>query len=38
MEMANLMTAMRTFEANQKMAQIHDDRIARTLSDLGNVS
>ncbi|HXJ75007.1 MAG TPA: flagellar basal body rod C-terminal domain-containing protein, partial [Candidatus Dormibacteraeota bacterium] len=38
MEMANLISAMRTFEANQKMAQIHDDRIARTLSDLGNVS
>jgi len=38
MEMANLISAMRTFEANQRMAQIHDDRIARTLSDLGNVS
>ena len=38
MEMANLIGAMRTFEANQKMAQIHDDRIARTLSDLGNVT
>jgi len=38
MEMANLMTAMRTFEANQRMAQIHDDRIARAINDLGNIS
>jgi flagellar basal body rod protein FlgG len=38
MEMANLMTAMRTFEANQRMAQIHDDRIAKAINDLGNIS
>ena len=38
LEMANLMTAMRTFEANQKMAQIHDDRIAKAINDLGNIS
>ncbi len=38
MEMANLMTAMRTFEANQRMAQIHDDRIAKAITDLGNIS
>jgi flagellar basal-body rod protein FlgF len=38
MEMANLMTAMRTFEANQRMAQIHDDRMAKTISELGNLS
>jgi flagellar basal body rod protein FlgG len=38
MEMANLMTAMRTFEANQRMAQIHDDRIARAINDLGNIA
>jgi len=37
MEMANLMTAMRTFEANQRMAQIHDDRIARAINELGNI-
>jgi flagellar basal body rod protein FlgG len=36
MEMANLMSAMRTFEANQRMAQIHDDRIARAIADLGS--
>jgi len=38
MEMANLMTAMRTFEANQRMAQIHDERMAKTIADLGNLS
>ncbi len=38
MEMANLMTAMRTFEANQRMAQIHDDRIAKSINDLGTLS
>jgi len=38
MEMANLMSAMRTFEANQRMAQIQDERLARTISDLGNVT
>jgi len=38
MEMANLITAMRTFEANQRMAQIHDDRIAQAINDLGNLS
>lgn len=35
MEMANLMTAMRTFEANQRMAQIHDERIGRAIQELG---
>jgi flagellar basal-body rod protein FlgF len=38
MEMANLMTAMRTFEASQKMAQIHDDRIAKAIADLGDIT
>jgi flagellar basal body rod protein FlgG len=33
-EMANLMVAMRTFEANQKMAQLHDDRMGRAINDL----
>jgi flagellar basal-body rod protein FlgF len=37
MEMANLMTAMRTFEANQRMAQIHDDRIGKAIADLGHI-
>jgi flagellar basal body rod protein FlgG len=38
MEMANLMSATRTFEANQRMAQIQDERMARTISELGNVT
>lgn len=38
MEMANLMTAMRTFEANQRMAQIHDERMGKTIAELGNLS
>ena len=33
-EMANLMVAMRTFEANQRMAQLHDDRMSRAINDL----
>jgi flagellar basal body rod protein FlgG len=35
-EMASMMTAMRGFEANQKVIQIQDDRINRTIADLGN--
>ena len=38
MEMANLMTAMRTFEANQRMAQIHDERLGRAINELGHVT
>ncbi len=38
MEMANLMTAMRTFEANQRMAQIHDERLSRAINDLGHIT
>jgi flagellar basal-body rod protein FlgG len=33
-EMANLMVAMRTFEANQRMAQLHDDRMSRAINEL----
>jgi flagellar basal-body rod protein FlgF len=36
LEMANLMTAMRGFEANQHVIQIQDDRLGKTISDLGN--
>ena len=36
LEMASLMTAMRGFEANQHVIQIQDDRLSRTISDLGN--
>ena len=35
LEMANLMTAMRTFEANQKIIQSNDERVGRVLADLG---
>ncbi len=35
-EMANLMTVMRIFEANQRMAQIQDERIGRTIAELGS--
>jgi flagellar basal body rod protein FlgG len=35
-EMANLITATRGFEANQHVIQIQDDRLAKTISELGN--
>jgi flagellar basal-body rod protein FlgF len=35
-QMANLMTAMRGFEANQHVIQIQDDRLNHTISELGN--
>jgi flagellar basal body rod protein FlgG len=35
-EMASLMTAMRGFEANQHVIQIQDDRLGKTIADLGN--
>jgi flagellar basal body rod protein FlgG len=37
-EMANLIFAMRTFEANQRIVQLSDDRVARAISELGNPS
>ena len=37
-EMANLMTAMRTFEANQRIIQLQDERIGRVINELGNPS
>lgn len=37
-EMANMMVAMRTFEANQRMAQLHDDRTSRAINDLTALS
>jgi flagellar basal body rod protein FlgG len=36
LEMAGLMTAMRGFEANQHVIQIQDDRLGKTIADLGN--
>jgi flagellar basal body rod protein FlgG len=35
-QMASMMTAMRGFEANQHVIQIQDDRLNRTISELGN--
>lgn len=35
-EMANLITAMRGFEANQKIIQLSDERMGRAISELGN--
>jgi flagellar basal-body rod protein FlgG len=35
-EMASMMSAMRGFETNQKVIQIQDDRMNRTITDLGN--
>ena len=35
-EMASMLTAMRTFEANQHVVQIQDDRLGKVISDLGN--
>ncbi|HET7626180.1 MAG TPA: flagellar hook-basal body protein [Verrucomicrobiae bacterium] len=35
-EMSNLITAMRSFEANQRMIQIQDDRMGKAISELGN--
>jgi flagellar basal-body rod protein FlgG len=35
-EMASMMTASRSFEANSKVIQIQDDRMNRTISELGN--
>jgi flagellar basal-body rod protein FlgG len=35
-EMANMMTAMRTFEANQHVIQIQDERLGKVINDLGN--
>lgn len=37
-EMANMMSAMRTFETNQRMIQLHDERLNRAISELGSTS
>jgi flagellar basal-body rod protein FlgF len=36
LEMANLITSMRGFEANQKIIQMQDERMGRAISELGN--
>lgn len=35
-EMANLITAMRGFETNQRIVQLNDERMGRAISELGN--
>ena len=37
-EMANLITVMRSFEANQRTMQIHNERLGKVISELGNPS
>ena len=37
-EMANLISAMRHFEANQRVLQMQDERMGRVISELGNPS
>jgi flagellar basal body rod protein FlgG len=35
-EMVNLISAMRLYEANQRVIQMHDDRMGKTIAELGN--
>ena len=35
-EMANLIGVMRAYEANQRIVQVQDERMGRTISELGN--
>ena len=37
-EMASLINVMRSFEANQRLVQIQDERMGRAISELGNPS
>lgn len=38
MEMSGMVTAMRLFEANQKVMQMQSDRMSRTITELGGTS
>jgi flagellar basal-body rod protein FlgG len=38
LEMSNLITAMRMFESNQKAMSLQDERMGKTISDLGSPS
>ena len=38
LEMANLLTAMRTFESNQRLIQLHDERASKAIQELGSTS
>ena len=35
-EMVNLIAAMRMYEANQRVVQMHDDRMGKAITELGN--
>jgi flagellar basal-body rod protein FlgG len=35
-EMVSLIASMRMYEANQRVVQMHDERMGRTISELGN--
>lgn len=37
-EMAHMMSAMRTFETNQRMIQLHDERLNKAISELGSTT
>ena len=37
-EMSQLITAMRSFEANQRVLQLQDERLGRVIAELGNPS
>jgi flagellar basal body rod protein FlgG len=36
--MANLITVMRAYEANQRVVQMQDERMGRVISELGSPS
>lgn len=38
MEMANLVSVMRAYEANQRVVQMQDERMSKAISELGNPS
>ena len=38
LEMSNLISALRLYEANQKVAQMEDDRVGRLISDVANAT
>jgi flagellar basal-body rod protein FlgF len=38
LEMANLVNAMRIYESNQRVMQMHDERMGKAISELGSPS
>lgn len=37
-EMSNMLTSMRAYEANQRVIQLHDERMARAINELGSTN